>query len=75
MLLTFGFETIFTPIPIIKNFLPFKTICSCNIPQIFFLFTNMSFGNFKFIFFFSQKCSITSEIIMGLIVENSLKEG
>ena len=71
----FGFETIFTPIPIIKNFLLFEIISSCNIPQIFFPFTNTSFGNFKFIFFFSQKCLITPEIIMGLIIENSLKGG
>ena len=63
-------DTIFIPIPIIKNFLRFRVINSCKIPQIFFPFKNTSFGHLKDIFFFSQKFSITLEIITGLIIEN-----
>ena len=63
------------PIPIIKNFLLFEVTSSCNIPQIFFPSTNTSFGNFRFMFPFSQKCLITLEIKMGFIIENSLKGG
>ena len=63
------------PIPIIKNFLFFKVINSCNSPQIFFSFKNTSFGNFKLIFLLLQNFLITLEIIMGLIIENSLKGG
>ena len=44
-------------------------------PQIFFLFKNMSFGNFKLIVSLLQKYLITSEIIKGFIIENSLKGG
>ena len=44
-------------------------------PQIFFLFTSISLGNFKFILSLLQKCPITLEMIKGLIKENSLKLG
>ena len=75
LVLIFGFDTIFTPIPITKNFLLFEVISSCKIPQIFLPFTNTSFGHLKDIFFLSQKCSITLEMITGLIIENSLNGG
>ena len=71
----YGLDIIFKPTPIIKNFLLFNVISSCNIPQIFFSLTRTSFGHLKDILFFSQKCPITSDIITGLIIENSLNGG
>ena len=41
-------------LPIIKNLLLFRVTSSCNIPQIFFLFTNTSLGNFRLIFFYHR---------------------
>ena len=58
-----------------KNFTLSKLITSCNIPQTFLPFKNTSVGNFKLIFFFIQKCSIISEIIIGLIIANSSNVG
>ena len=75
LLLTTGLEIILIPIPIIRNCFPFKLISSCKIPQIFLSLTKTSFGHLKEIFFFLQKNSITSESIIGFIIENSLNGG
>ena len=64
-----------TPTPTIKNFLVFRSIISCNIPETFLPLINISLGNFKFIIFFLQKFLITSEIIIPLIIENSSNVG
>ncbi len=75
LVLISGLDTILSPIPIIKKFLLFEVMSSCKIPQIFLPFTNTSLGHLIDIYFFSQKCSITLEIITGFIIENSLNGG
>ena len=74
-LLILGLDSIFIPIPVIKNFLLSNDINSCSRPQIFLPFTNISFGNFKFTSSLVQKCLITLEIITALMIENSSNEG
>ena len=70
-----GFITVFIPIPIIKNLLLFNVITSWSIPQTFFLFKSISFGNFRFTLLFLQKYLIALDIKIALISVNSLNGG
>ena len=70
------FGSIFFPLK--DNYPPFNEFSTINpiiISDTIKHFCEKKNINFKFIFCFLQKCSITSEIIMGLIVKNSLKGG